>query len=109
MATFRNAKAVLGDTAETIYETPVETTAIVLHCQIANRDIDPREVSLFWTDASESDAEAYLLDTVTVPDDASLEGIAGKLVLEAGDRLRGLQDEDDDEVEVSVSVLELDA
>lgn len=109
MATFRNAKAVVNDTAETIYESPAGKNAIVLHCQIANRDTAPRAVSLFWTDASDGDAEVYLLDTVTVPDDASLEGIVGKLVLEAGDRLRALQDEDDDEIEVSVSVLELDA
>jgi len=107
MATFRNARAVLGDTPDTVYETPPDTTAIVLHCQVSNRDGLPRAVSLFWTDVSDGDVETYLLDTVTVPNDASLEGIVGKLVLEAGDRLRALQDENDDEIEVSVSVLEL--
>jgi len=108
MALFRNARAVLGETPDTVYETPPDTTAIVLHCQVSNRDEAPRAVSLFWTDASDGDAETYLLDTVTVPDDASLEAIVGKLVLEAGDRLRAQQDENDDEIEVSVSVLELD-
>lgn len=107
MATFRNSRAVLGDTAADVYEAPGGTTAIVLHCQITNRDEANREVSLWWTDASDGDAETYLLDTVVVPEDASLSGVAGKLVLEAGDRLRAVQDEDDDEVEVSVSVLEL--
>ena len=109
MATFKNARAVLGDTPDTVYETPPGTTAIVLHCQVANRDEDPREVSLFWTDVSDGDVETYLLDTVSVPQDASLEGIVGKLVLEAGDRLRAVQDKNAGEVEVSVSVLELGA
>lgn len=107
MATFKNARAVVGDTPETVYETPPDTTAIVLHCQIASRDYAPREVSLWWTDASAADAATYLLDGVFVPDGAALAAVSGKLVLEAGDKLRGLQDLDGGEVEVSVSVLEL--
>lgn len=109
MATFRNARAVVNDTDVAVYTAPAQTTSIVLHCQIANRDTVSRAVSLFWADASDGDAETYLLDTVTVPDDASLEGIVGKLVLESGDTLSAVQDESGDEIEVSVSVLELDA
>lgn len=108
MATFRNAKAVLGNTPSMVYEAPTGKTSIVLHCQLSNRDEFNRDVSLRWTDVSDTDAETYLLDGVTVPTGSALEGIVGKLVLEEGDQLYAFQDLNDEEVEISVSVLELD-
>lgn len=108
MASFRNARAVLGTTPSVVYEAPPGTTSILLHCQAANVDDEARAVSVWWTDASDGDAQTHLVDTVTVPFDASLEVVTGKLVLEAGDTLTAVQDEDADEVELSVSVLELD-
>jgi hypothetical protein len=105
-ATFKNARAVLGDTATLVYTVPAATTAIVLGCQVANVSSDPQELDFWWTDDSAADAVTYLAETITVPADAAYEPIGGKLVLEAGDTLTGLS-ETDDELEVTVSVLEL--
>jgi len=106
MAQFKNVRAVLGDTATDVYEVPAATTAIVIGCQVANVGAAANELEFWWTDDSNADAVTYLGDKVVVPVAAAYEPIGGKLVLEAGDKLRGLS-ETDDELEVSVSVLEL--
>lgn len=104
--TFKNVRAVLGTVASDVYEVPAATTAIVLGCQAANVHSGSRTFEFWWTDDSAADAVTYLADGVTIPVAASYEPIGGKLVLEAGDKLRGLN-EGTDHVEVSVSVLEL--
>jgi len=103
---FKNARAVLGDTATDVYTCPAGTVAIVIGAQVANVGADTNELEFWWTDASASDAVTYLGDKVVVPAAAAYEPVGGKLVLEAGDKLRGLS-ENDDELEVTVSVLEL--
>ena len=106
MAEFKNVRAVLGDTATDVYTVPALTTAIVIGCQVANVGVGSNELEFWWTDASAADAVTYLGDKVVVPSAAAYEPVGGKLVLEAGDKLRGVS-ENDDELEVSVSVLEL--
>lgn len=106
MAVFKNAKAVLGDTATDVYTVPAGTTAIVIGCQAANVGATSNELEFWWTDASDTDAVTMLGDKVVVPSAAAYEPIGGKLVLEAGDKLRGVA-ENDAELEVTVSVLEL--
>lgn len=106
MAVFKNVRAVLGDTATDVYEVPAGTTAIVIGCQIANVGAASNELEFWWTDASDADAVTMLGDKIFVPAAAAYEPIGGKLVLEAGDKLRG-QSENDDELEATVSVLEL--
>jgi hypothetical protein len=106
MAQFKNVRAVLSDIATDVYEVPAATTAIVIGCQVANVGAAPNELEFWWTDASAADAVTYLGDKVVVPSAAAYEPIGGKLVLEAGDKLRGIS-ENDDELEISVSVLEL--
>lgn len=106
MATFVNAKAKLGDSATDVYECPAGKTAIVIGCQVANRDSDVVALEFWWTDASDGDAVTYLGDGIAVPNGAAYEPIGGKLVLAEGDKLRGLGSEAD-ELEVTVSVLEL--
>jgi hypothetical protein len=106
MAQFKNVRAVLADTATDVYTVPSATTAIVIGCQVANVGAAANELEFWWTDDSNADAVTYLGDKVVVPVAAAYEPIGGKLVLEAGDKLRGLS-ETDDELEVSVSVLEL--
>ncbi len=104
--TFKNARAVLGTSLSDVYTCPASTTAIVIGCQAANVHTATRKFSFQWTDASNADAITRLaLDTV-IPVGAAYEPIGGKLVLEAGDKLRGLN-EGTDHVEVAVSVLEL--
>jgi hypothetical protein len=106
MAQFKNVRAVLGDTATDVYEVPAATTAIVIGCQVANVGAATNELEFWWTDDSNADAVTYLADKVIVPAAAAYEPIGGKLVLEAGDKLRGIS-ENDDELEATVSVLEL--
>jgi hypothetical protein len=64
------------------------------------------EVSVWWTDASDSNAITRLVKDVIVPGQAALAPVAGKLVLEAGDKIR-VQGEDNDDAEITVSVLEI--
>jgi hypothetical protein len=103
---FRNARAVLGATATDVYEVPVGTVAIVIGAQVANVGAGSNELEFWWTDASDGDAVTYLGDSVVVPAAAAYEPVGGKLVLEAGDKLRGIA-ENDEELEATVSVLEL--
>jgi len=106
-STFKNAKLALTTGGGTIYTVPAATTSIVLMAQCANIDgTNNTDVSLSWTDDSNSDTETYLAKTVVVPADAALGLLDGKLVLEAGDTLKGYASADSDLV-LTVSVLEL--
>ena len=106
MAVFKNVRAVLGDTATDVYEVPPDTTAIVIGCQATNTHTDTRTFDFWWTDASDADAFTYLANGVIIPISAAYEPVGGKLVLEAGDKLRG-SNQGSGHVEVTVSVLEL--
>jgi hypothetical protein len=106
MAQFKNYRAVLGDTATDVYTVPAATTAIIIGCQVANVGSEDNELDFWWTDDSNADAVTYLGDGIVVPVASAYEPIGGKLVLEAGDKLRGIS-ENDDELEATVSVLEL--
>lgn len=105
-ATFKNVRAVLADTATTIYTVPSATTAIVIGCQVANVSAANHELDLYWEDTSAAGTATYLAEAIVVPDNAAYEPIGGKLVLEAGDVLEGLGDTAS-VLEVTVSVLEL--
>jgi hypothetical protein len=104
--TFKNAKLKIQDTATDVYECPSATTAIVLGCQVANVSASAEEVEVWWTDASDSNAITRLVKDVIIPAQSSLAPIAGKLVLEAGDKIRAIGETDDD-AEITVSVLEI--
>ena len=104
--TFVNAKAVLLDTATTIYTCPSATKAIVIGCQVANIDASAVDLQIWWTDASDSNAITHLGYDISVPAKAAYEPISGKLVLEAGDVLKGLGSVTSD-LEATVSILEL--
>lgn len=105
--TFKNARAVLADTATTVYTCPAGTTAIVIGCQVTNVDnANNCDLQFWWTDSSNTDAITSLAYDVIVPSRASYEPIGGKLVLEAGDTVKGLGSAASD-LEVSLSILEL--
>jgi hypothetical protein len=104
--TFKNAKKVLTGTVSDVYTVPSATTAIIIGCQVTNVDSSSRDLTFSWSDASDSDTETYLADAITIPVAASYEPIGGKLILEAGDKLRGFGSTTDT-LEVTVSVLEL--
>lgn len=104
---FKNAKTVLGDTATDVYTVPAGTVAIVIGAQVANVDnANSRDLRFWWTDASDTDAVTYLAYDVIIPARAAYEPVGGKLVLEAGDTVKGLGSVASD-CEVSLSVLEL--
>ena len=104
--TFKNVRAVLANTATDVYTVPAATTAIVIGCQATNVYSATRTLDFWWTDDSNADAVTYLADGVSIPAAAAYEPIGGKLVLEAGDKLRGLG-QTASHLEVTASVVEL--
>lgn len=104
--TFKNAKKALTGSSSAIYTVPAGTTAIVIGCQVVNVGTGAYDLTLSWTDSSDSDTETYLAQAIPIPDAAAYEPIGGKLVLEAGDVLKGFGSTTL-ALEVSVSVLEL--
>lgn len=104
--TFKNSKAVLGSSATAIYTVPSATTAIIIGCQVANVGTTAYNLTVSWTDASDSDAEIRLAEAIPIPDAAAYEPIGGKLVLEAGDVLYGFGSTAS-ALEATVSVLEI--
>jgi hypothetical protein len=103
---FKNAKLKIQDSLTDVYVCPSSTVAIVIGCQISNVSATAEEVEVIWTDASDADAVTRLVKDVIIPAQASLAPIAGKLVLEAGDKIRAVG-EDNDDAEIVVSVLEI--
>jgi hypothetical protein len=59
---------------------------------------------MVWTDASDSNTATTLAEAIVVPENAAYEPI-GKLVLEAGDKIRANADASS-ALEMTVSVLE---
>jgi hypothetical protein len=104
---FKNFRGALTTSGVTAYTCPASTTAIVLHLQVANVDgTNSADVTVRWTDASNSNAVTRLANTVAVPADTSLSVLTGKLVLEAGDTIVGVASADSD-LELSGSILEM--
>jgi hypothetical protein len=104
--TFKNAKLKIQSTMGDVYTCPSATVAIVIGCQVANVSATAEEVEVIWTDASDADAVTRLVKDVIIPAQAALAPIAGKLVLEAGDKIRAVGETNND-AEIVVSVLEI--
>jgi hypothetical protein len=104
--TFKNAKLKVQDTASDVYTAPALTTAIVIGCQVANVSATNEEVSVWWTDASDSNAITRLVEDLIIPPKVAIGVTEGKLVLEAGDKIR-VQGQTNDDAEITVSVLEI--
>ena len=105
--TFKNFKLGLTDSSATAYTCPSATTAIVLLLQVSNVDgVNEADATVTWTDASDSDASTALVSVVPVPAGSALGVLSGKLVLEAGDTIKGLASADGDLV-LSGSVMEM--
>ena len=104
--TFKNARLVAGTAATDVYTAGSGVTAIVLQAQVANVGTANEEVSVWWTDASAADAITRLVNDVVIPAKVAVGAIEGKLVLEAGDKLR-IEGQTANNAEISVSVLEI--
>jgi hypothetical protein len=103
---FKNARLLVQTTATDAYTCPSATTAIVIGVQAANTSATNENVSVWWTDASGSNAVTHLVKDVIVPGQSSLAPVAGKLVLEAGDKIRA-SGQVNNRAELTVSVLEI--
>jgi len=106
--TFKNDRLVVQTTPGDVYTCPSATTAVVLLCQATNVTTSgtPTNTSVWWTDASNADAVTRLLLEFPVPPKGSMSAVSGRLVLEAGDKIRAFCGTNNN-VEVSVSVLEI--
>lgn len=104
--TFKNARLVAGTAASDVYTAGSGVTTIVIGAQAANVGTANVEVELWWTDSSAADAITRLVKDVIVPAQAALAPVAGKLVLETGDKIRALASADNG-AEITVSVLEI--
>jgi hypothetical protein len=83
---FKRITYAITDTLTEFYTTPAGTTAIVIGCQVAN--VTPSSASALTLALDDGVADFNLVEEVTVPANAALNPIAGKLVLEAGDELK---------------------
>jgi hypothetical protein len=89
--TFKNFKLALGTSSATAYTCPAATTSIVLLLQVSNIDgVNEADATVTWTDDSDADASTALVSAVPIPAGSALSVLSGKLVLEAGDAIKGL-------------------
>ena len=103
--TFKAVNVALGISADAVvYTCPVSTTAIVIHCQVAN--VDGTNAADLNIDHNDGSTTAALVSTLSVPADSAVNPIGGKLVLEAADTLRAWAGASSD-LELTLSVLEI--
>ena len=103
--TFKAVNVALGNSADAVvYTCPGSTTAIVIHCQVAN--VDGTNAADLNIDHNEGSTTAALVSTLSVPADSAVNPIGGKLVLEAADTLRAWAGAASD-LELTLSVLEI--
>lgn len=87
-----------------VYTCPSATTAIVIHCQVANVDgTNSADVNIDLYDGTEARA---VVSTLTVPADSAVNPVGGKLVLEENDVLRCWASADGD-LELTLGILEI--
>lgn len=107
--TFNNAQASLTTTNVTdVYQAPSGSGAvsIVLSIMVSNVDgVNACDISIIKTDSSNTE-QSRLAHTIPVPADTSLEVVANKVVLKAGEKLRAQASAANDLV-VTVSALEI--
>jgi 3D (Asp-Asp-Asp) domain-containing protein len=107
--TFNNAQAQLSSTSVTdVYQAPATAgnTAIVLSVLCANvNGTAAADISIIKTNSSNT-IQSYLAFTIPVPADTSLEVVANKIILKAGEKLRA-QASAANYINVTISALEI--
>ena len=107
--TFNNAQAQLSTTSVTdVYQAPTATgnTAVVLSVLCANvNGTAAADISIIKTNSSNT-IQSYLAFTIPVPADTSLEVVANKIILKAGEKLRA-QASASNFINVTISALEI--
>jgi hypothetical protein len=103
--TFQTVNVALSNSADAVvYTCPAATTAIVIHCQVAN--VDGTNAADLNIDMNDGSVVAALVSTLSVPADSAVNPIGGKLVLEAADELRAWAGAASD-LEMTLSILEI--
>jgi|TARA_B100000902_G_C26970393_1_gene745049 hypothetical protein len=103
--TFQTVNVALAASADAVvYTCPGSTTAIVIHCQVAN--VDGTNAADLNIDMNDGSVVAALVSTLSVPADTAVNPIGGKLVLEAADELRAWAGAASD-LEMTLSILEI--
>ena len=102
---FKAVNVALGNSADAVvYTCPGSTTAIVIHCQVAN--VDGTNAADLNIDHNDGSTTAALVSTLSVPADSAVNPIGGKLVLETGDTLRAWAGAASD-LEITLGILEI--
>ena len=102
---FKAVNVALGNSADAVvYTCPGSTTAIVIHCQVAN--VDGTNAADLNIDHNDGSTTAALVSTLTVPADSAVNPIGGKAVLEAADELRAWASAAGD-LELTLGILEI--
>lgn len=87
--TFKNFSAVATTAMADIYTCPAGATAIVTLLQLTNIHANlPADATVVYSDATAAAAEYEIVKNLTMPVQTSVSITDGKLVLEAGDKLR---------------------
>lgn len=103
----KNSRLAVTTSYSTIYTCPASTTAVILSLQVANVDGTANaDISAQWLDSSNADTPTRIASTISVAADSSINLIAGKLILEAGDALQLLASANSD-LEATISLVEL--
>lgn len=102
--TFKNVIHETNTDYVAAYTCPAATTAIIIGCQASNKS-NTGAVE-FGLQINTGVNIEFLVNDVTIPEDASLAPIAGKLVLEAGDALEAKTGGTAD-VSLVISILEI--
>lgn len=101
--TFKQVTYDVTATLSTFYTVPAGTTAVVIGCQAAN--LTPNLATWITMTVDDNVNERHLVKEVTIPGKASLNPISGRLVLEAGHKLK-IRAANVSEVSIILSVLE---
>ena len=107
--TFNNAQVSLTTTSVTdVYQAPTSAgaVAIVMSCLVANiNGTASCDASVIKTNSSNTE-QSRIAHTIPVPNDTSLECVATRIVLKAGEKLRA-QASASNYLNITVSVLEI--
>ena len=103
---FRNSQLVCSTAIQDVYSCPAGTTAVVFLLQAANVNTQAETATVTWIDSSAGNAVTRLGNGVPIPVGEAQGMLTGKLVLEAGDKIRALCSTAS-MIEISVSVLEM--
>lgn len=106
--TFKSTSTALTTATTDIYQAPASAgnVAIMLSIQVANVNGNASaDLTIAKTDSSNNIA-GYLAFTIPVPNDSALEVVANKIVLMAGQKIRGSASANS-YLQATVSVLEI--